>query len=360
MNNMQIMNQHTDEVDIVELMKMLWLGKKIIIGCIILFSVIATIYALTAQQWWTSSAIVTTGQYRGIAELRQQVVNFYVVANNQDKGQKQNTDQNRNNVNELNKTLNDNKLLNQFIVEFNAFNNKKDFILSNPIMKEYANGKDDTVFINNWAKKIQASLTNKKEPGKYTLSYQATNAKLSYQLLLAYTHFIDKKRQREVFDELGSIIKNNILEVKSELLSLKLQAKQLKQQELVKTDYALKIANSAKANKPMSQMNNDQIFSIDLGSEGLAEKLKILKQIKDLSLFEPRIVMARTNLDLLSKINLNRNIKIETISYLQNIGYPMTRDKPKRALILLLGSLLGCMLGVAIVLFKSALHKKQE
>ncbi|MBY3790631.1 chain-length determining protein [Photobacterium carnosum] len=362
MNDIQMVNHYRndDEIDLVQLMKTLWLGKKIIISSIILFLVIATTYALTAQQWWTSSAIVTTGQYRDIAALRQQVANFYVVSNNQDKDKNRVNDKENDNVGELNKLLNNDALLNQYIIEFNAFNNKRDFILSNPIMKEYANianEKNDSSFVNQWVTKIQASLTNKKEKGVYTLSYQATDSELSHKLLLYYTQFIDNKVQKDVFGGLAAVIKNQTLILKSQLLSLEIQAKELKQQELVKTEYALKIANSAKANKPMPQMNNNQLFSIDLGSEGLSEKSKILKQMTDLSLFEPSILITRTNLGLLSKIKLDKGIKFESISYLQNIGYPITRDKPKRALIIILGSLLGCMLGVAIVLLKSALGK---
>ena len=355
MNDIQIANhRNDDEIDLAQLMKTLWLGKKTIIGSIFLFIIIAITYALAAQQWWTSSAIVTTGQYSNIASLRQQVANFYVVYNNNNN----NTDQH--NITEVNKLLNSNEMLRQYITEFNAFNNKKSFILSNPIMKEYANGankKNEMSFVNNWAKKIQASLTDKKENGVYTLSYQATDSELSHQLLLSYSQFIDKKVKKDVFDGLAAVIRNQTLIFKSQLLSLEIQAKELKQQELVKTDYALKIANSAKANKPMPLMNNNQLFSIDLGSEGLSEKSKILKQMTDLSLFEPSIIMIRSDLDILSTIQLNSKTKFEPISYLQNIGYPITRDKPKRALIVILGLLLGGMFGVAIVLLKSAFGK---
>mgnify|MGYP001943694821 CR=1 FL=1 len=364
MNDMQVVNHYRndDEIDLAQLIKTLWFGKKVIIGSIILFSVIAITYALTAQQWWTSSAIVTTGQYRDIAALRQQVANFYVVSNNQDKDKNKENDKDNNNVDELNKLLDSDALLNQYITEFNAFNNKKDFILSNPIMKEYANignKKSNSSFVNLWTKKIQATLTNKKEEGVYTLSYQATSSDLSHKLLLSYTQFIDNKVQKDIFGGLAAVIKNQKLILKSQLLSLETQAKELKQQELVKTDYALKIANSAEVNKPVPLMNNNQLFSIDLGSDGLSEKSKILKQMTDLSLFEPGILMTRTDLGLLSTIKLNHKIKFEPVSYLQNVGYPITRDKPKRALIIILGSLLGGMLGVAIVLLKAALGKKE-
>ena len=112
MNDIQIVNQHTDEVDIVQLMKTLWLGKKIIIGCTITFTFIAIGYVLLAQQWWTSSAVVTMGQYKNIAPLRQQVANFYVVSNNQNI----NKDKEQNNITGLDSIFNEQKMLDQYII----------------------------------------------------------------------------------------------------------------------------------------------------------------------------------------------------------------------------------------------------
>ncbi|MCZ8487826.1 hypothetical protein O9992_10445 [Vibrio lentus] len=48
----------------------------------------------------------------------------------------------------------------------------------------------------------------------------------------------------------------------------------------------------------------------------------------------------------------------QTFRYLENIEQPITRDKPKRALIVVLGFVLGGMLGVAIVLIRFAFRKE--
>ncbi|WP_232610800.1 LPS O-antigen chain length determinant protein WzzB [Photobacterium phosphoreum] len=353
MSDIQAVNDHRndDEIDLVQLMKTLLLGKKIIISSTVLFTAIAIVYVLIAQQWWTSSAIITTGKYSNIAPLYQQVTNFYVVANNQNKN------------NELDNLLDKKSLLSQYIIDFNSFDNKKDFILSNPIMKEYyanvVNRKGDIHFVDNWSEKIKATLMNNLTPEIYTLSFQATTSDLSHQLLLAYIQFINHKVHQDIFTEIGSLIKSNEFIFKSQLLSLKAQAEQLKQQELMKTEYALDISNSAKANKPMPQMNSNQLFPIDIGSEGLAEKIKILKEIKDSSLFEPAITKVRSDFDLLSAIKLDKNINFETIHYLQNVKYPTNKDKPKRILIVIFGLLFGFIIGMLIVIFKYINKKKK-
>ncbi len=73
MSDIQVVNNSpSDEIDLVELVKTLWQGKVTIAICTIVFTVCAVIYALTAQQWWTSKAVITAGQYQNTANIRSQ------------------------------------------------------------------------------------------------------------------------------------------------------------------------------------------------------------------------------------------------------------------------------------------------
>ena len=75
-------NSSSDEIDLVELVKTLWQDKVTIALCTIVFTVCAIVYALTAQQWWTSKAVITEGQYQNTADIRSQITNLYAVTNN--------------------------------------------------------------------------------------------------------------------------------------------------------------------------------------------------------------------------------------------------------------------------------------
>ncbi|WP_305841012.1 Wzz/FepE/Etk N-terminal domain-containing protein [Photobacterium leiognathi] len=145
-------NSPSDEIDLVELVKTLWQGKVTIAICTIVFTVCAVIYALTAQQWWTSKAVITAGQYQNTANIRSQVTNLYAVIDDSSK---------------INNVLDSETLLHDYVTEFNAFDNKKAFIENNEIMKQYADKAEVTDenkarFITNWAKRISASQPDKK------------------------------------------------------------------------------------------------------------------------------------------------------------------------------------------------------
>lgn len=349
---------NSDEIDLVQLCKTLWQGKVLIIACSVLFTLIGVTYALLAQQWWTSTATITQGQYQDTAEIRNQLTNVYAVLNTSNEAE--NNQRNNQALAQINQMISTSDLLKSFVTEFNAFNNKKAFFASNAIMLQYANeAKVETPqqkrgFIDDWAKKLSATLQDKKVPGVYNLTFQAKTAKQSHDLLQAYIQFINKKVNQKVMMGLNSTLTHNEQMLKAQLIALQNQAMQQIAIETKKTEYALNIAKAADANQPMAQMDSNGLFSIDLGTKGLAEQVALLKNTKDLSLFEPKISTVKIKLELLNQVKLNAKTSFESVRYLQNADYPIGRDKPKRSLIVVLAFLLGAMCGVAIVLLRSA------
>ncbi|WP_318498263.1 LPS O-antigen chain length determinant protein WzzB [Photobacterium leiognathi] len=344
-------NSSSDEIDLVELVKTLWQGKVTIAVCTVVFTVCAIVYALTAQQWWTSKAVITTGQYQNTANIRSQITNLYAVIDDSSK---------------INNVLDSETLLHDYITEFNAFDNKKAFIENNEIMKQYADKAEVTdekkaKFITSWAKRISASQPDKKnQPDVYQLSFEATSSELAHELLVAYSKDISDKVRDELIGALDAKISYSQQILQANKLALEASAKQQLANELIKTNYALDMAKSADVTKPLAEMNNNELFQIQLGTAALAEKSKVLDKIKDLSIFVPKLGMIHTKLELLSQIKLDHNITLQSVRYLQNTDYPISRDKPKRPLIAVLGFLLGIMLGVAIVLLKSAFNKNAK
>ncbi len=127
--------------------------------------------------------------------------------------------------------------------------------------------------------------------------------------------------------------------------------------EVQRAQYALDIAKAANVKQPIQSYNDKEIFSIDMGSQALEAKVKALASIKDLSIIDPRLQQVSANLEMLSKIKIDLDIKFDTVRFLEEAEPSISRDKPKRALIAVLGTLLGGMLGVAIVLARFAFRK---
>ncbi|HIF9178898.1 TPA: LPS O-antigen chain length determinant protein WzzB [Photobacterium damselae] len=355
---------NSDEIYLVQLCKILWHGKVLVIVCSVLFTLIGVAYALLAQQWWTSTATITQGQYQDTAKIRNQLTNVYAVLDTTNETESNQQDSLKTNqaLVQINQMLSTSDLLQSFVTEFNAFNNKKAFFASNSIMQQYVKeAKVETRqqklrLIDEWAAKIFAILQDKKVPGVYNLTFQAKTAEQSHDLLQAYIQFINEKVNQKVMMGLNSTLTHNKQMLTAQLIALQNQAMQQIAIETKKTEYALNIAKAADANQPMAQMDSNGLFSIDLGTKGLAEQVALLKNTKDLSLFEPKISTIKVKLELLNQVNLTTKTSFESVRYLQNADYPVGRDKPKRALIVVLAFLLGAMCGIAIVLLRSAFN----
>ena len=72
---------------------------------------------------------------------------------------------------------------------------------------------------------------------------------------------------------------------------------------------------------------------------------------------EPRLRQVNAKLMMLESLKVDSSIQFQTVSFFENVEQPITRDKPKRALIVVLGTMLGGILGVAIALIRFALRR---
>ncbi|MGL4830700.1 MAG: GNVR domain-containing protein, partial [Vibrio sp.] len=131
--------------------------------------------------------------------------------------------------------------------------------------------------------------------------------------------------------------------------------------ELERTQYALNIAEAADIKQPVQNLGEQEIFAINIGSRALKAKVDALKSIKDLSVFEPRLAILQSKLSQFDLETLSAEAKwsVNGFYYLDQPEQPLTRDKPKRALIVVFGGLLGGILGVAIVFLKLAFRSEE-
>ncbi|MCD9511824.1 LPS O-antigen chain length determinant protein WzzB [Photobacterium phosphoreum] len=353
MSNIQATNNAlNDEINLVELVETLWQGKVTIALCTVVFTLCAIFYALTAQQWWTSKALITVGQYQNTTNIRSQLTNLYAVIDD---------------YSEINKIFSSESLLNDYITEFNSFDNKKTFIENNTAMKQYIDenklsDEGKLIFITNWVKRISAlQLDKTTQFDTYQLSFESTSSKLAHDLLVTYSEYISSKVHNEVFNELDDYIIYNKQILQANKLVLTSRAKQQLTNELVKTNYALDMAKAANVTKPLvnMNMNNNNLFNIELGTEALIEKSKILNKMKNISLFEPKLNIVYSKLELLSKIKLDDNVTLQSVRYLQNANYPTSRDKPRRISIVIIGVIFGVIFGSFFVIFRRLWNKEK-
>ena len=351
-----------DEIDLREFFKALWDGKLIVMLMTALFTVSSFGFALLAQEWWSSNAKVTEAQPQDLAAYQQQVKQFQSVFNiYQEDGTVLVSA-------ELDDLVDSELLFQRFVNAFNSTNNKRAFLdnsvefqeLKSSIVLDSPDMSTDKVraLYAEWLDRISVSKIDKKDRNSpYTISFQTTTKESSFYLLTAYILATESKVHQDAFNNLRAVVNGKRNELIQQKIILESQASNQLLVEIERTKYAAQIAKSAGIERPIQTGNESELFSIDLGSKGLDAKVKALESVKNLSVIEPRLQQINAKLDMLKNLEIDRNADFQTFRYIENVEQPITRDKPKRALIVVLGTLLGGMLGVAIVLIRFVFRK---
>ncbi|MBL4240364.1 LPS chain length-determining protein [Vibrio fluvialis] len=359
------MQQAGDELDLKELLSALWAGKLTIVISTSAVAMLAATYAFFAQQWWSSTAKIAEPQPQDIAAYRQQVKQFQPIFDiYQEDGTVLVSE-------ELDDLVDSEILFRRAVDAYDSNNNKREFLDSSEEFQQYKSaigvtnsdtdeGKDSIRRLYaDWFQKITAQAEDKKaELSPYNLSFQSTTKQSSYSLLSEYLDVIGQKEREGALNNLQAIVASKRNELVQQKKILESQAKNRLEVEAERAKYALDIAKAADVTTPIQSNNGSEIFSIDMGTKALSEKVKVLESIKNLSVIEPRLQQINAKLDMLNNLHIDRNVKFQTFRFLENVERPVSRDKPKRALIVVLGILLGGMLGVAIVLIRFAFRKE--
>ncbi|CAH6797032.1 Chain-length determining protein [Vibrio chagasii] len=352
-----------DEFDLRDLFKALWDGKLLIILVATLFTISSVFFALSAQEWWSSNAKITKAQPQNLAEYQQQVKQFQPVFNiYQDDGTVLVSK-------ELDRLVDSTLLFQRFVNAFNSTNNKRSFLDNSPEFQEFksslvvgeAHMSVDEVraLYAQWFNRVSASKSDKKDHNSpYIVSFQTMTKESSFDLLSAYILATEAKVHDDAFNNLQAIVSGKQNELVQQKRVLENQAANKLSVETERAKYAAKIAKSAGVDRPIQTGNEKELFSIDLGSKGLDAKIKALESVKNLSVIEPRLQQIDAKLDMLNNLEIDRSVKFQTFRFLENVEQPITRDKPKRAVIVVLMTLFGGILGAVIVLIRFVFRKE--
>ncbi|WP_315972397.1 LPS O-antigen chain length determinant protein WzzB [Vibrio gallicus] len=353
-----------DEIDLRELFVALWKGKWLIVFTTFIFAAIAIAYALTAQQWWSSNAKITEPQSKDIQSYQLQVRQFQPVFDvYQDDGSILVSKS-------LDNLIDPKVVFERYIRAFNSANSKRDFLDNSAEFKTFqqqlfAETSDEELedaerrLYADWFEKITATPIEKGDKSSYTISLQATTKEGSFNLLNEYIKLVEKRVYDDALDNLQAKVEAKRNELTQQKLILETQAKNRLAVEQERAQLSLDIAKAAQVNAPIRTSQNDDLFAIDLGAKGLQAKINALQSVKNLSVIEPRLQQINAKLKMLETLKIDRKISFDTFRYLEDVAKPISRDKPKRALIAVLGALFGGMLGVGIVLVRFAFGRRE-
>ena len=343
-----IQSRPNSYIDLRALILELWRSKLLIICVAGLFAAGGVAYALLAPQVWVSQAEIKRPTLKEVESLElniNQLMNALVPASAFTAFEKK-------------------AIYGDFVNNFNSFNNKSQFLMERGYLDaEAANtGVTDSRGKRLLLKKMTEGI-DARAPDKLsediTLSFAANTAEKAKERLEQYISFIQSLESAAKSKELDTLWRNRIKTLQSQYESARADTLKQLQDDILRTEYSLRISQAAGIETPVENLQNQDSFAINLGAKALAEKLKVLKEIKNPEFMNPSISDLRLQLSSLMAIKLDA-LPFQSFAYQASPSEPLSRDKPKRPLVVVLATLFGGMLGVGIVVIRFAFREQDS
>ncbi|NUD56443.1 LPS O-antigen length regulator, partial [Escherichia coli] len=127
---------------------------------------------------------------------------------------------------------------------------------------------------------------------------------------------------------------------------------------LQRLNYSLEVANAAGIKKPVysngQAVKDDPDYSVALGADGIAQKLQIEKNLKDVAELNADFQNREYYLTQLQKLSVE-DVKLEPFRYQLSPSLPVKKGGPGKALIVLLAGILVCLFACGYVLLREAM-----
>ncbi|WOE83557.1 LPS O-antigen chain length determinant protein WzzB [Aeromonas veronii] len=353
----------TDDIDLRELVQLFWRQKVLILSVTLLFAIAGIGYAMTARQVWTSQALISKPSVSQVSALQLAVDKIQAIMSNSNSNSNNSNNNGAPPSTAAFSSLEQPAIYQSFISAFNSMNNKRAFLMQEGIYtaemerEGISDKRSERALMSKLAESISAKAQDKTSEDM-TLSFSAETPELAQQRLVKYMDFVQQQQLKSKNTELQSIWQNRIKALTAQYDSIKADTLLKRQEELQRVGYSLRISKAAGVDAPLEKIDSQEIFNIQLGAKGLAEKLNILNEIKDPELLNPELGRIRLQLSSLKALKL-QDAEFVSFNMIDSPEEPFTRDKPKRPLIAVLATLLGGMLGVAIVLVRHAFRRPE-
>ncbi|EML4684742.1 TPA: LPS O-antigen chain length determinant protein WzzB [Citrobacter amalonaticus] len=315
-NNISGRNSEPEQIDLIDLMVQLWRGKVTIIICIIVAIALAVGYLTVAKEKWTSTAIITQPDAGQLATYTNAMNILY--------------GQNAPKINDVQSGI-----VGRFSSAFSALSET----LNNQLNPE----------------KLTIDSSVKGQPLPLKVSYSADNAETAQKTLAQYIQQIDEAVSKEINADLEMSIKTRVSDLEHSLEAQEKVAKEQKSLRIAQINQALKIAEQSNIKLPQiqqaDQVSQDTMFM--LGSEALSSMVNN-EATRPLT-FSDDYYLTRQNLLAVNSLKIDPD-SIHAYRYVMKPTLPVYRDSPKKAITLILATLLGGMIGAGVVLGRNALR----
>lgn len=368
-NNIQQYHQADDEIDLIELIRVLWKNKLQIIAITAITTILAAAYAFTAKEQWTSKATVVAptlsdmGEYLAIRREYNRILQTEAIDPN---------------------ALSANLFAN-FSQLARSTDIRNEFFAQSDIYKQLTEGKDEFGKI-----KVLSDLSNKatqfiipdakKEPNAvgYQISFFAETPAEAQKTLKSFVDFVNTEALRIELN-------NYLIDFENVLQSLKYEKsvhnEDVELLQKVQLDYLNKAYETADRagvedyyrfflNENIYQgvtqqtqaqtqaqvsLVDSQLFNSNylfmLGKKYLKAQIEALTEKG--KIYSTRYYQIDSQIKQLEALlEQAKQIKAQTYHYHASPDYPVRKDKPRKAIVLIIGFVLGfglSCIGVLIV-----------
>jgi len=350
--------QDNDEIDLIELFRTLWKQKAKIALVTAVTTLAAGIYAFTAEEVWTSKAVFDSPKledinaYYNVTQQLKRILNKTTIGEIALEPEKITHD-----------------VYSEFKKQLDSSDLRKEFWLTSDYYAEKITDKktdfDKLNELNSLLEdNIKVEIVDGKKITYPSVKLSADSASTAKKLLEQYFDEINNKVWQEQFAELNAVLSQEVADLESEKKRIEFNSEAQKNNNIKLSKNAKNIAEKANIrefniNAIQGNANVDKTDMLFfLGTKALDAQIDNLTS-------KPLILPVRYyQIDkILSEIKMLpsiKNLNVKSYRYLMSPSEPVTKDKPKKALILILGFIAGALIGCIWVFFSLKLKNKNS
>ena len=339
----------TKEIDLLGLLDVLLAAKKRIVAIVLAFAVVGLAIAFLIPQKWTSKAVITPAEQTQWNTLRQMMVTLQVL--------------------DVDAKVSHGDVFNLFIKKFQSQSLLEEYMKTSPYVMSQLEGTEvDPLELHravvNIAEKMKAiDNTQVKDADKapyisWTLSFTAPTAGDAQTVLEGYINYISRIVEQETMENIRNQITLKTKVVQQQLELDRVRLTNIHNTNLQRLNYSLEVANAAGIKKPVysngQAVKDDPDYSVALGADGIAQKLQIEKNLKDVAELNADFQNREFYLAQLQKLSVE-DVKLDPFKYQLSPSMPVKKDGPGKALIVLLAGILGGLFACGSVLLRESM-----
>ncbi|MGX5089347.1 LPS O-antigen length regulator Wzz(fepE) [Enterobacter sp. UPMP2052] len=337
------------EIDLLGLLDVLLAAKKRIIAITFTFALAGLAIAYLMPQKWTSKAVITPAEQTQWNPLRQMMVALQVL--------------------DVDVKVDRSDVFNMFIKKFQSQTLLEEYMKNSPYVMSQLEGTNvdplelhrAVVNISEKMKATDNTLAKDADKAPYvswTLSFTAPTAGDAQTVLEGYVDYITHIVEQETMQNIRNQIALKTKVVQQQLALDRVRLTNLHNTNLQRLNYSLEVANAAGIKKPVysngQAVKDDPDYSVALGADGIAQKLQIEKNLKDVAELNADFQNREYFLAQLQNLSVE-DVKLEPFKYQLTPSMPVKKDGPGKALIVILAALVGGLFACGSVLLRGAM-----